>query len=131
MRWQIYNFGTDELIPVHFEDAKEARRLCGPREQQCVVSIPTTDEDMMYFAGDEMWCDHVLHPRDCIYCNPDYAEAFLATCVDCCPTGNTWHRPDPETGGVECLACKSVRPADDPEFADGPEFDGWEDRSCS
>lgn len=83
VKWQIYNFPTGELVPVFFDSHREAAKHCN-RDKQTVVSVCTTVEDAMYMGGmDDISCSHALDPKDCIYCNPEFRDAYYSTCPWC------------------------------------------------
>lgn len=83
MKWKIFNYPTGELVPVLFDSYREAREQCN-EDKQTVVSICTTDEDAMYMGGmDDVSCEHALDPTDCIHCNPEFRDAYYATCPWC------------------------------------------------
>lgn len=107
MKWQIFNFGTKELVPVWFDTHVEATKACGPRDKQCVVLVGTGDsEERGYMEKDEIWCDHTLHPLDCLYCNPEYVDAFQNHCPGC--KAWTWHVwSDKSTQLRRCVRCSN------------------------
>lgn len=93
MIWKIWNWPTNECLPAVFDSYQEAKGLC-MNDLQLVVSMPSTKEDEMYMGEGEIWCNHALHPTECLHCNPDFRDMFMYACP-CCghDTGLTWHLP--------------------------------------
>lgn len=75
MIFKIFNFSNASCLPVIWEKRADAAKLCD-WDKQCVVSVASTPEDLVYMEIDELWCDHVLHPNSCTFCNPAWRRVY-------------------------------------------------------
>jgi hypothetical protein len=71
VKYKIWNWPTESCLPVLFDTWKEAADVTDFKLQR-IVSVPSNDEDEVYMGAGEIWCEHALHPTECVHCNPKY-----------------------------------------------------------
>ena len=119
MKWSHWNYPTHCRIPVDFDNYEEAKRLIASPEKQIIICHATTKEDYLY-VGEGWQCEHLLHPEECLHCNPEYRNAFWDKCPNCytdSTRADTWHIP--VAGGLQCLRCKVTRPTSQASVVNG------------